>query len=296
MQPVFYLMNYLLAVGSLQNIFNDCGLNVQRYERVHGGDINEAYFLITSTGKYFFKINDSNRYPEMFNREARGLDLLRKNCSIIIPQVIKTGICGGQQYLLLKWLDKGSTNKNMWEKFGQDLALMHKQPQEYFGLDEDNYIGSLKQINKRYNEWIDFYTDCRIMPLVKILFDKGHCSKNDLIAAGNFCKQLKNIFPSESPALLHGDLWSGNYLIHSSGYAAIYDPAVYFGHREMDIGMTKLFGGFDKRFYDAYNETYSLERNWEKRLELTQLYPLLVHAVLFGGHYVSSSFAIIKRF
>lgn len=276
-------------MGSLQNIFIDCGLNVQRYERVHGGDINDAYCLITSTGKYFLKINDKNKYPAMFEKEARGLDLLRKNCSMIIPQVIKTGVTNDQQWVILEWLDKGSPKKDMWEKFGQSLALMHKEPQENFGLNEDNYIGSLKQINSTHNEWYSFYTECRIMPLVKILFDNGDYSENDLVVAESFCDRLKDIFPGESPSLLHGDLWSGNYLIHSSGYAAIYDPAVYFGHREMDIGMTKLFGGFDQRFYDAYNEAYLLERDWQKRLSITQLYPLLVHAVLFGGHYISST-------
>ena len=114
--------------------------------------------------------------------------------------------------------------------------------------------------------------------------------------AETFCKQLNHLFPSEPPSLLHGDLWSGNYMISSAGYAAIYDPAVYFGHREMDIGMTKLFGGFEQRFYSAYQEAYPMEKNWMQRLPLTQLYPLLVHAVLFGGHYVSSSREIIIQF
>ena len=108
--------------------------------------------------------------------------------------------------------------------------------------------------------------------------------------------KLARHFPIEPPALLHGDLWSGNFLISSNGQAAIYDPAVYYGHREMDIGMTKLFGGFDQRFYDAYNATYPLEKDWEKRLQVTQLYPLLVHAVLFGGHYISQVREIIKQF
>ena len=174
--------------------------------------------------------------------------------------------------------------------------MMHKQPQEYFGLNENNYIGSLKQLNDLRNEWTAFYTECRIMPLVKILFDEGRYSKNDLTASNNFYNQLKNIFPHESPALLHGDLWSGNYFIHSSGYAIIFDPAVYYGHREMDIGMTKLFGGFDQRFYNAYNEVYPLTKGWEQRLAITQLYPLLVHAVLFGGHYIAQAKDIMKRF
>jgi fructosamine-3-kinase len=280
----------------LKNIFDDCDLIVERFEQVHGGDINKAYCLSTSTGKYFLKVNDKNEYPLLFEREAKGLDKLREHCTLIIPEVIKHGSCDDRQYLLLEWLEKGVPKKDMWEKFGQDLALMHKQPQEYFGLDQDNYIGSRRQINDQHNEWHLFYTECRIMSLVKSLFYSKIFSSKDLNTAETFCSKLKNIFPPEPAALLHGDLWAGNYLISSSGYAAIFDPAVYFGHREMDIGMTKLFGGFDQRFYEAYHETYPLEKEWEKRLPITQLYPLLVHAVLFGGHYIESVRNILKAF
>ena len=280
----------------LKNIFDDCDLIVERFEQVHGGDINKAYCLFASTGKYFLKVNDEDKYPGMFPREANGLDLLRKNCELIIPQIIKVGVCNKQQYLVMVWLEKGVPQKNMWENFGAALAMMHKQQQKYFGLNEDNYIGSLKQINDPRNEWHSFYTACRIMPLVKKLFEAGSFSRTDINDAEFFCNRLKNIFPPGPPSLLHGDLWAGNYLISLSGYAAIFDPAIYFGHREMDIGMTKLFGGFDLRFYDFYNDTYPLEKGWEKRLPVTQLYPLLVHAVLFGGHYIESVKNIFKAF
>ena len=270
----------------LQDIFKDCGINVQPYEQVHGGDINLSYCLFTSTGKYFLKINDKNKYPLMFTREASGLNKLREFCTLKIPQVIKLGSCNDQQYLILEWMENGTPKKDMWENFGRGLAMMHKQPQEYFGLNEDNYIGSLNQNNDPHNDWYSFYTECRIKPLVKKLFDTGDLSATNIRDADLFCNNLKTILPSESPSLLHGDLWAGNYMITSSGYATIFDPAVYCGHREMDIGMTKLFGGFDQRFYDAYNEAYHLENGWEKRLRITQLYPLLVHAVLFGGHYI----------
>ena len=280
----------------LQNIFKDCDLNVQQYERMHGGDINSSYSLFTSIGKCFLKLNDKNRYPLMFTREANGLDKLRELCTLKIPQVIKQGSCNDQQYLLLEWMEKGAPKKDMWENFGRGLAMMHKQPQEYFGLDEDNYIGSLNQNNNRHNEWDSFYSECRIMPLVKELFEAGSFSSTNIKDAEFFCSLLKNIFPSEPPSLVHGDLWAGNYMISSSGYAAIFDPAVYFGHREMDIGMTKLFGGFDRQFYEAYNEAYPLEKGWEKRLSITQLYPLLVHAVLFGGHYISEVKHIFSAF
>ena len=280
----------------LKDIFNDCSLHVQRYEQVSGGDINEAWCLFTSTEKYFLKVNDKHRYPAMFEKEAHGLDMLRQHCSLLIPKVIKAGISGGLQYLLLEWLEKGSSQKNILEKFGEGLAMMHKIPQATFGLNDDNYIGSLGQINTPHNEWHSFYSECRIMPLVKKLFDAGDYSPANIKEANLFCNNLISIFPAEPPALLHGDLWGGNYLIASTGYASIFDPAVYFGHREMDIGMTRLFGGFDPRFYKAYDEAYPLAKGWEKRLVVTQLYPLLVHAVLFGGHYISRSKEIINQF
>lgn len=281
---------------NLQHVFKDGGLNVQRCEQVYGGDINKAYCLFTPAGKYFLKINDIKNFPAMFEKEARGLDLLRNSSKLIIPQILKAGLCNDHQYLLMEWLEKGSPQKNMWEDFGNGLATMHRQPQKYFGLNEDNYIGSLKQKNEPHAEWYSFYSECRILPLVKKLVDAGSFSPGDIKDAEYFCSKLKNIFPRESPSLLHGDLWAGNYLVSSSGYAAIFDPAVYFGHREMDIGMTKLFGGFNQRFYDHYNDTYPLEKGWAKRLPVTQLYPWLVHAVLFGGHYIASVKNILKAF
>jgi protein-ribulosamine 3-kinase len=280
----------------LNKIFDDCGLVVQRHEQVHGGDINNAYCLFASQGKYFLKVNNKDKYPLMFEKEARGLDLLRKNSLLTIPQVIKHGESDSEQYLVLEWIEKGSPSKNMWEDFGAALALMHQQSQHYFGSNEDNYIGSLRQKNTSYDEWHLFYAECRIMPLVKILFDTGNYTSTDTNHAISFCKNIKNNFPIEPPALLHGDLWAGNFMVTSSGSASIFDPAVYFGHREMDIGMTKLFGGFDQQFYKAYNEAYPLEKHWEKRSELTQLYPLLVHAVLFGGYYVAATKNIISKF
>ena len=134
------------------------------------------------------------------------------------------------------------------------------------------------------------------MPLVQVLFNAGAFSKQDIAVAETLCRKICQRFPQEAPSLLHGDLWAGNFMITSSGDAAIFDPSVYYGHREMDIGMAKLFGGFDQRFYDGYNSIYPLEKDWLQRLPLTQLYPILVHAVLFGGHYISTAREIMKRF
>jgi fructosamine-3-kinase len=281
---------------SLQEIIDDCGLSVQQTEKVHGGDINSTFCLYTSTGKYFLKVNQAGLYPDMFLKEAAGLSTLHKTRTLRIPAVIKTGLTGDLQYLLLEWIEKGSPDKKCWEIFGHQLALLHQQPQEYFGWNTDNYIGRLKQSNKRHGTWDEFYTECRIMPMVEILFNKGLFTRADIKAAGHFCNQLDTLFPVAHPSLLHGDLWSGNYSITTDGLPCVFDPAVYFGHREMDLGMTQLFGGFDPRFYAAYHETYPLEPGWQKRLKLTEAWPLLVHAVLFGGFYIGRAREILSYF
>lgn len=281
---------------NLQSVFDDLGLSINHYRSVHGGDINECYYLQTNDEKYFLKINDSKLYPAMFEKEAHGLDALRSNSSLSIPRVIKYRVVNSRQYLLLEWIEPGSVSADFWEGFGAALATMHLQQQTYFGWQEDNYVGSLQQLNTPYDRWSSFYAECRIMPLVKTLLDAGAFAKNDVSSAITLCKKLDDLFPDEPPSLLHGDLWSGNYMVTDSGEASIFDPAVYYGHREMDIGMTLLFGGFDELFYEGYRQVHPLETGWQQRLQLTQLYPLLVHAVLFGGHYIGRCREIIRRF
>ena len=175
-------------MSDLSNIISETGLNVDRIERVYGGDINEAYCLITSGGKFFLKVNENPGCPSMFEKEAHGLELLRKNCTLIVPGVINHGSFGDQQYLLLEWLEKGSPQKNMWEKFGEGLALIHRQPQEYFGLNEDNYIGTRRQLNDKYDDWQTFYSECRILSLVRSLFYSGIYSSADVKKAESLCK------------------------------------------------------------------------------------------------------------
>ncbi|MEP6728518.1 MAG: fructosamine kinase family protein [Bacteroidota bacterium] len=279
----------------VQAIAKAGGINVSGYESVRGGDINECYCLHGAFTNYFLKLNDANRFPGMFEMEADGLEALRNNSSLVVPGVIKQGILHDKQWLLLQWMEKGTPKKNSMENFGIALANMHKQPKSYFGWHKNNYMGSLQQINTQHNSWNDFYAQCRIMPLVTILFDTGVFKKPDLNNTAAFIKKIAGMFPQEAPAQLHGDLWGGNYMINTDGNAVIFDPAVYYGHREMDLGMTKLFGGFSQPFYDAYQEIYPLEKGWQRRLPVTQLYPLLVHAVLFGGHYVTTVKDIIRK-
>lgn len=231
--------------NKLIDIAEHTGLHLKSWQSVHGGDINNAYQLTCSEDRFFLKINHALEFPQMFEKEARGLDALRKAGTLFVPYVIGKGVLNEQQYLLLEWIERGKPEKNFWENFGRSLALTHKNFQPYFGWGEDNYIGSLVQKNDQLGTWSAFYGRCRIMPLAKILLEQRRISNSDLASAETLCESLNKIFPSEPPALLHGDLWSGNFMIAQNGGAAVYDAAVYVGHREMDLGMTALFGGFD---------------------------------------------------
>lgn len=281
---------------NVQRLLSDAGIEVQSVHPVRGGDINLSYRIVAGNQQYFIKLNDASRYPEMMRKEVDGLHALRQNSSFKIPDVVGYGVSEQYQYLLLEWIERGSSQKIFWDNFGKQLAEMHLRHQEYFGFAKDNYIGSLKQTNTPHQKWSDFYATCRIMPLVRLLFDQGRLSSADIKSASQLCLKLDDLFPAEPPALLHGDLWSGNYMTGNSGEPVLIDPAVYFGHREMDLGMTRLFGGFDDRMYESYQDVYPLQKGWQQRMECSQLYPVLVHAVLFGGGYVSRVKEILKRF
>jgi fructosamine-3-kinase len=174
--------------------------------------------------------------------------------------------------------------------------MMHRQTNDKFGLDHDNYIGSLNQSNKFHSTWAEFFIEERLMPQLKIAFDNKIIQRSFTRLADQLFPRLHNLCPVERPALLHGDLWSGNFMPTQDGSPCIYDPAVYYGHREMDIAMTKLFGGFDDNFYDAYNENFPLEKEWLKRVDLCNLYPLLVHVNLFGGSYIRQAETTLKQY
>lgn len=269
---------------------------VYEIKRTHGGDINEAYTLSTGKGLIFLKVNKAHDFPEMFNKEKDGLDALRRLSACRVPKVL--GIVEDQhlQFLFLEHIQQGSPSSDFWETFGAHLAHMHKQGNPKFGWHLDNYMGNLKQINTWTATWTDFFTRCRIMPLAEQLYQRQDFSKKNIQQVENLSRRTADIFPDESPAFVHGDLWSGNLLADEHGAPVLIDPAVSFSHREMDIGLTKLFGGFPQAFYDAYNEAYPLVHGWQDRLSLTQLYPLLFHAVAFGGSYIMRCKQIIAQY
>lgn len=257
---------------------------------VSGGAINRCARLHTEAGAFFLKWNESAP-TDMFAKEAKGLELLASAQSgLIIPEVILKE----NNFLLLNYIQEAKTSNSYL--FGSKLALLHKTTNELFGLDHNNYIGVLPQSNQYYPNWLDFFVRERIEPQVKMAIDSGRIDSSFVSIFDRVLNFTYVRFPDEPPALLHGDLWNGNYRWTTEGNAAIYDPAVYFGHREMDIAMTRLFGGFDQQFYDGYNDIYPLEDGVEERIKLCNLYPILVHTNLFGGGYVHKAIRLLKQF
>lgn len=262
---------------------------------VSGGSINRCYRLETSAGIFFLKENEAEKFPGMFEAEQKGLELLAQNHAFTVPAVYAQLISGNHSLLLLEWLEKSSPGKSSWFDAGTCLAKLHRATADAFGLDHDNYIGSLPQSNHRHASWADFFALERILPQVKRARDNGAIDAGISTRAERFCARMEEIFPKETPSLLHGDLWSGNFFFAQNG-PAVFDPAVYYGHREMDLAMTKLFGGFDPDFYSGYENEFAPEKKWRQRVDFCNLYPLLVHVNLFGGGYLYDVKSILSSF
>ncbi len=271
-------------------------INFISEQSLGGGDINEAYRIDTDAGYFFVKLNSFSKFPGMFEKEAMGLELLATPGVIPVPEVISYGEEEDDSFLILKYIEGGTRKPGFWEEFGKSLAKLHRRKAEFFGLDHDNYIGSLPQCNAKHPYWPSFFIEERLQKQLKMAADTGRADRSLIRSFDRLFLCLEDIFPQEPPALLHGDLWNGNFMVNEDGKACIIDPAVYYGHREMDLGMSKLFGGFAREFYDAYNEEYPLEKGWEQRTDICNLYPLMVHVNLFGGGYAASVKNILQRF
>jgi len=269
---------------------------ISEVQSIGGGCINEANSLNTNIGRFFIKHNSATAFPGMFEKEAAGLKLLSDTKTIEIPKVVCTSESGTYSFLLLQFIENGTPGRNFWNDFGTKLTNLHRNSSEYFGLDHDNYIGSLVQKNTPHTDFINFFISERIEPQLKDARNKGAFNQSDTRYFDSLFKTLHNIIPAEKPSLNHGDLWNGNYMVSANGTACLIDPAVYYGHRESDIAMTQLFGGFHPEFYQSYNQSWPMEKGWQKRMDIFNLYPLLVHVNLFGGGYTGQVLRIIRQF
>ena len=262
--------------------------------KLSGGDINSVYFLKTAKGNFVVKLNDKEKYPKMLQKEAKGLELLRKgglNTPIVIDQFEQDD----SQVIILDHIESEAPAKQFWIRFADELSKLHQNYNPDFGLDHDNYIGSLYQENTEKPSWEIFFVENRLQPLIKMGFDKELLDKGHVKKFEDLFKILAELIPTENPSLLHGDLWSGNLICSELQLPVFIDPAVYYGHREIDIAMTQMFGGFDPVFLSHYHEVYPLEKGWEKRIEIHNLYPNLVHLNLFGKSYLGGIERVLEK-
>lgn len=266
------------------------------YQPVSGGCINNGGKLSTSSFNYFLKWNDAQKFPQMFTKEAIGLKELAKNTDLTVPDVIES--YEGEKFscLILQWIDSSAQHFDFWEKFGYGVAHLHQTTSNKFGLGHDNFMGSLPQPNAQTTSLVEFFINQRLNPQLKLAKESGRIDAHTLQQFDTLKSKLDQLLISEEPHLIHGDLWSGNFMRDSSGMPALIDPAISYGHREMDIAMTTLFGGFDHSFYKHYQIAYPLSPGYEDRLEIYNLYPLLVHVNLFGGGYLNQVKNILTKF
>ena len=274
------------------------GDKIISFTSLSGGCISDAYKVSTlDNSSYFLKYNPSIS-DDMFIKEANGLNELAKANEIRVPKVLHFD----NELILLEYISTGNKRKDFFEEFGRQFAEMHKFRSESFGFYEDNYIGSNPQNNipdeQEKDDWVRFYFKKRILYQLKLAEKLGNSTEELRKGISKLENKVNEIIgdTTEEPSLLHGDLWSGNFMVDETGSAVLIDPAVYYGHREADLGMTKLFGGFSSEFYRSYNEAYTLLDGSEYRENIYKLYHVLNHLNLFGGGYYAQAMSLIKYY
>jgi fructosamine-3-kinase len=271
------------------------GLGVTRVTPVHGGDIAKAYRLDTLTGPLFLKTHPDPK-PGMFEREAAGLHALRATGAVAVPEVIRESPAG----LVLEWIEEGRRTPAADAALGGELARLHRVTGPHFGgLDgaPGGYLGSQPVDLTPTQRWPEFFVERRLRPLTARAVELGRLDASAVALVDRLARRADELCgPPEPPALLHGDLWGGNRLVDVHGVNWLIDPAVYWGHREVDLAMMQLFGGFGEVTYETYDAAFPLAPGWRERVEWYQLPPLLVHAILFGGSYGSAALSVLRRY
>jgi protein-ribulosamine 3-kinase len=274
--------------------YNELG-GIKGCNTIHGGSINDCFHIeFKNKQSLFVKQNKTAEFPGMFEAEAKGIKLMRSG-GLLCPNVIKTHVEDDQQYLVLSYHAKSTANSIQWENAGKMLARMHQTNSPHFGLDHSNYMGSLVQKNDFENTFHEFFILQRLLPQLRIARDSFALNDRHSRQFDNLFSRLENLFPTEKPALVHGDLWIGNLHPSTEGVYFI-DPAVAFSHREVDLAMTSLFGQVSEAFYRGYEEEFPTEKHLQERFPLYNLYPLLVHLNLFGNSYQHQIDETLKRF
>lgn len=278
------------------------GTRIVDAQSVGGGCIsNTARLTLEDKREVFLKWgSEPDIERDMFVAEVAGLEALSAAGALRVPQVLQISDAGVDRYcwLLLEWLEPGRLNAEGWGALGRGLAAVHGSRNDRFGWPHANFIGSLPQSNRWQDDWPRFWCEQRILPQLQQAVDAGRLSASQgrgIEIVLERAAEILQIGNDEGASLLHGDLWVGNVHGLANGAGALIDPSCYYGHREVDLAMAALFGGFDQRFFLTYEEAWPLQPGYEERRALYQLYYVLVHVNLFGGSYVQSALSIAAQ-
>ena len=280
----------------IRHISDQIQSEITAFRPVSGGDISSAYLLETQSQKFFLKVNSKSFAKYLFLAEQKGLQAIEDTKTIAVPHVHLVDELDGKPFLLMDFVESRRPNAKDYTHFGRDLANMHLVSNDQFGFSSDNFIGSLPQSNAFHTDWAEFYWNERILPQLEIAKKNTALDDAKIPSKESALKIFRQVFGEVKPSLLHGDLWGGNYLISTDGTPFLIDPAVYYGHSMVDVAMSRLFGGFDAEFYDAYHEIIPKQTYYQEQIKLYQLYYLLVHLNLFGRSYRSSVVDILERY
>jgi fructosamine-3-kinase len=272
------------------------GSAVVTTSRVHGGDVAIAFAADLADGRRAFVKTHRSPPPDFFSTEATDLDWLGAAAAIDVPRVLAVSDTR-PAFLALEWVERGPAGPSTETDLGRQLAELHRSGAPSFGREDRRTTGSRALPNEPAATWAEFYAHNRLLPLARLAADAGAVSSESIERLEALAGMLDTIGGRpEPPARLHGDLWGGNRLIGRDGRNWLIDPAAHGGHREFDLAMMRLFGGFSDECFDAYAEAFPLAEGWEDRVALHQIAPLLVHAVKFGGGYRAAAAAAVDRY
>jgi fructosamine-3-kinase len=271
------------------------GARVARSARVHGGDVAIAFAVDLDDGRRVFAKTHPGAPPEFFTTEATGLQWLREPGVLPVPEVLAVAD-DAPNHLVLEWVEEGAPRSGTEADLGAALAALHRAGAPAFGREDRRSTGSRGLPNEPTATWAEFYAQNRLLPLARLARDGRVLPDAAIAALERLAGALTRFDTGEPPARLHGDLWAGNRLVDAGGRSWLIDPAAHGGHREFDLAMMRLFGGFGPECFAAYADAFPLVDGWEDRVPLHQVAPLVVHAVKFGGGYVRASVDAIGRY
>ena len=274
------------------------GQRVETMAVVRGGDVAASFRVELDDGSRLFAKTHPSAPPGFFTTEAASLAWLREADPVPVPSVVAVsdGTDASPAFLILEWIDEGRPIESTERSLGEGLAALHDAGAPSFGREDRRTTGSRGLPNDPQPDWPTFYATCRLLPLARLARDAAALPATTIDRLERVAGSLDRFDTGEAPARLHGDLWAGNRLVDATGRSWLIDPAAHGGHREFDLAMMRLFGGFSPGCFEAYEARHPLSPDWQERVPLHQIAPLVVHAIKFGGGYVAAATAAIAHY